>query len=98
NRDPGDRDPGVECPAAVKGPSRRACATVSAACGNSNAVGLGTARDFGHTRDMRYTAFGMSLVGSLLLVTSAYAEPPPTGAPVIKLLTAGKGPTRKLRI
>jgi hypothetical protein len=41
----------------------------------------------------------VSLVGSLMLVMAAHVDAaPPAGAPIIKLLAAGKGPTRKLRI
>ena len=60
---------------------------------------LGTDRQFGHTGGMRYAVLGMLLVGSLALVPSARADTsPPEDAPVVRLITAGKAPTRTLRL
>jgi hypothetical protein len=48
---------------------------------------------------MRYAVQGMLLVGALVLVPSARADTPlPADAPVVRLITAGKAPTRTLRL
>jgi len=48
---------------------------------------------------MKHAVLGILLVGSLALGTSAYADSdPPTGAPVVKLLSAGNAPRKALRL